>query len=93
MVDYNNQSPPPLIGDITFDHTGVGFAVWYSDSLAREYEYLIDQSAEWLRAQPGIKQVIHDDLVVLMVEGRLDSALMHDLRVWWSQKVEGLVLG
>jgi hypothetical protein len=28
--------------------------------------------------QPGINGVTHDDLVVLMVEGRLDSSLKQD---------------
>ena len=64
MVDYNSQSTPPLVGDINIELTKDGFEVWYSDNLAREYEYLVNQSVEWLRTQPGIKRVVHDDLGV-----------------------------
>jgi len=40
--------------------------------------------------QPGIELVVHDDLVVLRVEGRLDQDLLTDLKAWWAEQIHDL---
>ncbi len=92
VADPEDLPPPPLSGDVNFEERRGGGEVWYSDWLARDHEDLVEESAAWLEQQPGVERVIHDDLVVLMVDGRWDAELRRALKVWWNERMPGLDL-
>lgn len=66
-----------------------GCDIFHRQWIAVDHEDLIDASAEWLRDQPGITEVVHDDIAILMVRGTLDADLRRALYDWWVWHLDG----
>jgi len=65
-VPSEDAEPPPLVGDVTFEETRAGFEVWLSERLVHGYVELIEGFVNWLREQPEVVSVLHDDLEVVI---------------------------
>jgi|SRR5664279_872895 len=86
-------SPPPLVGDINFELNRTGFEVWFSERIVRDHEDLIENFTDWLRQQPQVVSVVHDDLKFVMVGGVLSEGLRVNVTAWWASRVDGLIIG
>jgi hypothetical protein len=89
-INPQDPPPPPLNGDLTFEPKGGGCDIFHRAWIAADHEDFIDASAEWLRDQPGVDQIVHDDIAILLVKGVVDDCLQRALRTWWAEKLEGL---
>jgi hypothetical protein len=74
-----------LCVDAEIPHT---FEVLYDDAVTGAYERLVTASSTWLESVPGVLEVFHDDLDVVLVRtspdvtaGELEAAL----RRYWEQ--------
>src|SRR5665213_4342635 len=92
-VPSEDVAPPPLVGDLTFEETRVGFEVWFSERLIQDHNDLIEIFTTWLLEQPEIVSVVHDDPEVVMVGGVLSEALRANVKDWWTSRVGSLKLG
>jgi hypothetical protein len=78
--------------DINFVESPGGFEIWYSDRLARDYQELVDQSADWLEDQLGVLNLGQIDFNVLVADGLLTDEVKSGLTAWWAARVEDLTL-
>jgi len=88
LVD--DVEPPALVADITFEESRVGFEVWFSERLVHDHIELIEVFTDWLREQPEVISVVHDDLEVVMVGGPLSKPLKAAVSAWWASRVGGV---
>ena len=84
-----NPPPPPLRSDLTFEIKVGGCDIFHRPWIAVDHDDRIDASAEWLRDQAGIIEVVHDDIEILMVRGQVDADLRRDLTDWWAWHLKG----
>ncbi len=85
-------SPQSQTRDITFEETGTGFEIWYSDRIANEHRGLVDESADWLERVMGVLNLGQIDYKVLMADGALTDQLRSGLIGWWTSRLEDLDL-
>jgi hypothetical protein len=79
------------LGDITFEVTGDGFEIWFSDRIAQEHYDLVDESADWLENEMGALNLGQIDYKVVMADGVLTDEIRNGLINWWSERVDELV--
>jgi hypothetical protein len=77
----------------TFETDPSGFEVWYSDRIATEDQHLVDQSADYLEDQLGVRDLGQTNYKILMAEGVLTDEVKEGLIAWWAARVEDLQLG
>jgi hypothetical protein len=85
---YLSDAPPRKPGDLNFVPWQSGFEIWYSSRIAREYQYLVEASAQWLLDQPGVDLVSIEGPELIVVTGSLDDEQQRDLRAWWIERVD-----
>jgi hypothetical protein len=97
--DQGRESTTPLNGpggsprfDVNFVESPGGFEIWYSDRLGRDYQELVDQSADWLEDQLGVLNLGQIDFNVLIADGRLTDEVKSGLAAWWRVRVDDLKL-
>jgi hypothetical protein len=78
--------------DINFVESPGGFEIWYSDRLARDYQELVDQSADWLEDQLGVLNLGQIDFNVLIADGLPTDEVKSGLAAWWRARVDDLKL-
>ncbi len=98
-VDQGSESTIALNGpgegrkfDINFVESPGGFEIWYSDRLARDYQDLVDQSADWMEDQLGVLNLGQIDFNVLIADGLLTDEVKSGLAAWWEARVDDLKL-
>jgi hypothetical protein len=98
-VDQGRESSSALNGpggslsfDINFEESPGGFEIRYSDRLARDYQELVDQSADWLEDQLGVLNLGQIDFNVLIADGLLTDEMKSGLAAWWRARVDDLKL-
>jgi hypothetical protein len=89
----DDQPPPPLRSDLTFEMKDEGCDIYHRPWIGVDHEDLIDASAEWLRDQEGIIEVVHDDIEILMLHGYVDADLRRALSDWWAWHLDGFDAG
>jgi hypothetical protein len=73
--------------DINFVESSGGFEIRYSDRLARDYQELVDQSADWLEDQLGVVNLGQIDFNLLIADGLLSDEVKSGLTAWWEARV------
>lgn len=86
----DDQPPPPLTADITFETTPTGWSVWYSDKLANDHPELVDRSADYLEDDLGVINLGQVDHSILLADGPLTDEVRNGLIGWWSERVPDL---
>jgi len=92
-VPSEDVAPTPLVGDINFEETSVGFEVWFSQQLVQDHHDLIEDFTNWLLEQPEIVRVVHDGDNIVMIGGVLSEPLRTTVKDWWASRVGRLKLG
>jgi hypothetical protein len=88
LINPEDLLPIGPMPDVSFEDRPGGVDVCYSDRLAHDHESLVEESAEWLRQQPGVRRVVHEDRELLLVDGHVDQDLRDALKAWWTQRLE-----
>jgi hypothetical protein len=78
--------------DINFVESPGGFEIRYSERLARDYQELVDQSADWLEDQLGVVNLGQIDFNLLIADGLLSDEVKSGLTAWWEARVADLKL-
>ncbi len=88
----DNQPPPSLSGDITFEINSKGFEIWFSDRIANGHPELVDRCAGWMEDKLGLLNLGQLEHRCLLADGLLTDEVKDGLVAWWAERVEGLEL-